>query len=217
MNPQYELLGITNGDMLEFFGLILRFIFNEIVAAVLIYRMYYRKMQRTDYLMTFFMINITVFFLVILLNNLNLPVGFALGLFAIFGIIRYRTITIPIREMTYLFILIGISVLNALANKTIGYVELMFANLAIMVSCRLFESGLFKKHIAVKTVVYDNIKLINAGREDELKADLIARLGLPVSKVEVDSVDFIRDSAVLLVSYICEDNKCKNNSKKHEH
>ncbi len=186
----------------NFANLVIRLVINSLVTGVIIYFLYYRKTQRKDYLMTFSLISITVFFLVFLLDSIKLQVGFALGLFAIFGIIRYRTITIPIKEMTYLFVIIGISVINALASKKIGYAELFFANIVFIGACWLFESNLIKKHISVKTIVYDNVRLIKAGKESELKADLEERLGLSITKVEVGSVDFLKDSAVLNVSYI---------------
>ncbi len=186
----------------NFANLVIRLAINLLVTGIIIYFLYYRKTQRKDYLMTFSLISITVFFLVFLLDSIKLQVGFALGLFAIFGIIRYRTITIPIKEMTYLFVIIGISVINALANKKIGYAELVLANLVFIGACWLFESNLVKKHISVKTIVYDNIRLIKAGKEAELKADLEERLGLTITKVEIGTVDFLKDSAVLNVSYL---------------
>ncbi len=186
----------------NFANLVIRLVINLLVTGVIIYFLYYRKTQRKDYLMTFSLISITVFFLVFLLDSIKLQVGFALGLFAIFGIIRYRTITIPIKEMTYLFVIIGISVINALANKKIGYAELVLANLVFIGACWLFESNLIKKHISVKTIVYDNIRLVKAGKETELKADLEERLGLTITKIEIGTVDFLKDSAVLNVSYV---------------
>jgi hypothetical protein len=128
-----------------------------------------------------------------------------LGLFAVFGIIRYRTISIPIKEMTYLFVIIGISVINALANKEIGYAGLALANITFILACWLFESNLIKNHISVKKVRYDNISLIKAGKEQELKADLEERLGLTIVKIEVGRVNFLRDSAMLNVSYLTKE------------
>jgi len=180
-------------------------VINLLVTGVIIYGIYYRKMQRKDYLTTFSLISLTVFFLVFLLDSIELQIGLALGLFAVFGIIRYRTISIPIKEMTYLFVIIGISIINALANQKIGYAGLVLANILFILACWLFESDLIKKHISVKKVVYDNIRLIKAGKESELKADLEERLGLTIVKIETGSVDFIRDSAVLKIHYLSPD------------
>jgi hypothetical protein len=183
-------------------NLFIPLVINLIVTGVIIYGLYYRKMHRKDYLTAFSLISLTVFFLVFLLDNAQLQIGLALGMFAVFGIIRYRTISIPIKEMTYLFVVIGISVINALANKKIGYAGLALVNVLFIFACWLFESSLITNHISVKKVRYDNISLIKAGKESELKADLEERLGLTIVKIEVGRVNFIRDSALLNVSYL---------------
>jgi len=184
------------------FNNIYPFFINLIVTGTIIYGLYYRRTHRKDYLTTFSLISLTVFFLVFLLDSINLQIGFALGLFAIFGILRYRTISIPIKEMTYLFVIIGISVINALAHTKLGYVELLLANIVFILACWLFESNLIKNHISVKEVKYDNIRLIKAGKESELKADLEERLGLTIVKIEIGSIDFLKDSATLTISYL---------------
>nr|WP_321520721.1 DUF4956 domain-containing protein [uncultured Macellibacteroides sp.] len=197
----YKLFGVYAYDSINFANLIIRFLFNLLVTGFIIYYFYYRKAQRKDYLMTFSLISMTVFFLVILLDNVKLQVGFALGLFAIFGIIRYRTITIPIKEMTYLFVIIGLTVINALANKKISYAELLFTNTMFIILCWIFESDIFIRHISTKMVIYDNIKLVKAGKDEELKADLENRLGLKIIRIEIGTVDYIKDSAILTISY----------------
>lgn len=181
-----DIFGIQAFHLENFINLALRFALNLVVTGIIIYVFYYRKAQRKDYLMTFSLISLTVFLLVFLLDNVKLQIGFALGLFAIFGIIRYRTIVIPIKEMTYLFVLIGVSIINALANKKVSYAELMFANLAFIFFCWLFESRLIKRHTSSKVIMYDNIKLVHAGREAELKQDLEARLGLSITRIELE-------------------------------
>ncbi len=198
---ELEILGIQAYDSTNFANLLIRFLFNTIVTGIIIFAFYYRKAQRKDYLMTFFLISLTIFFLVFLLDNIKLQVGFALGLFAVFGILRYRTIVIPIKEMTYLFVIIGVSVINALANKKVSYAELIFANLAFLSACCLFESKLIKKHTSRKVVMYDNMKLIKAGMEAELKKDLEERLGLTITHIEIGTIDLLKDSAMLNVSY----------------
>ena len=186
-------------NLLEF---VIPLAINLIVTGFIIYGLYYRKMQRKDYMTAFSLISLTVFFLVFLLDSNRFQIGLALGLFAVFGIIRYRTISIPIKEMTYLFVIIGISVINALANKEIGYAGLALVNIIFILACWLFESNLLRNHISVKKVRYDNIRLVKAGKERELKADLEERLGLTIVNIEVGSVNFLRDSAVLYVSYL---------------
>ena len=189
----------------SFIDFLIPLVINLVVTGIIIYGIYYRKMQRKEYLTTFSLISLTIFFLVFLLDSIELQIGLALGLFAVFGIIRYRTISIPIKEMTYLFVIIGISVINALANTKIGYAGLLLANIMFIIACWLFESNLIKNHISVKEIRYDNINLIKAGKESELKADLEERLGLTIVKVEIGSVNFLRDSALIKVSYLTKD------------
>ena len=199
-----ELFELDTFSPINFTNLAFRLLLNIMVTGIIIFVFYYRKSQRKDYMMTFSLISLTVFMLVFLLDNVTLQLGFALGLFAIFGIIRYRTIVIPIKEMTYLFVLIGVSIINALANSKVGYIELIFTNLLFLFFCWLFESKCIKKHISTKVVIYDNIKLIHAGKEVELKKDLEERLGLNIVKIEIGTVDFLKDCATLNVSYVAK-------------
>jgi len=196
-----EILGTQLIDTVNFSRLVLRFLLNTIVTGLIIYFFYYRKAQRKDYLITFSLISVTVFLVVFLLDNVKLQIGFALGLFAVFGIIRYRTIVIPIREMTFLFVLIGVSIINALSNHKVSYAELVLSNLLLILFCWLFDSGIIKKHSSSKIIMYDNMKLIHAGMEAELKKDLETRLGIDIIKIEVGTIDLLKDSAMLNVSY----------------
>jgi len=199
---EQDFFGIDAMVPKHFVDFVIPLAINLIVIGIIIYGLYYRKVHRKDYVTAFSLISLTVFFLVFLLDNNKLQIGLALGLFAVFGIIRYRTISIPIKEMTYLFVIIGISVINALANKEIGYAGLVLVNIIFIFACWLFESNLMKNHISVKKVRYDNINLIKAGKENELKADLEERLGLTIVKIEIGRVNFLRDSAILNVSYL---------------
>jgi len=189
-------------ESLNFFNLALRLLLNLTVTGIIIFVLYYRKTYRKDYMITFSLISLTVFLLVIMLDNVTLQLGFALGLFAIFGIIRYRTIVIPTKEMTYLFVLIGISIINALTDIKVNYPELIFANMLFLFFVWFFESRFIKKRVSARTVIYDNIKLIRAGMEAELKKDLEERLGINITKIEIESVDLLKDSATLTVSYV---------------
>jgi hypothetical protein len=129
-----------------------------------------------------------------------MQIGFALGLFAIFGMIRYRTETVPIREMTYLFITIGISVINGLA-LTVSYAELVVTNLLFIAIIWIFESNKFIKHRATKIILYEKIDLIKVGREVELLADLNERTGLNILKFEVGNIDFLKDVAYIKIYF----------------
>jgi hypothetical protein len=139
-----------------------------------------------------------------MLESVKLQMGFALGLLAVFGIIRYRTDAIPIKEMTYLFVVIGMSVMNALINKKISLVELSFANLVIIGATYGLERVWLLRHEAQKIIVYENIDLIKVGREEEMIADIELRTGIKVNRFEIGKIDFLRDTALIKI-YFFED------------
>ena len=153
------------------------------------------------YFFTYFLISLTVFLLCILLDSVKIELAFALGLFAIFGIIRYRTDPIPIKEMTYLFLVIGVSVINALANKKISYSELVFANLMIIAVTYGLEKIWLLRHETRKNIIYEKIDLIGPAKRDELIKDLKERTGIDVVRVEVRRIDFLKDIAYLRIFY----------------
>lgn len=188
---------IDSGDM---GALLLRFFFNAFFIWIIIHKLYYPKSLRKDYYFTFAMISVSIFFLIFLLGSVKIKVGFALGLFAIFGIIRYRTESMSVREMTYLFVIIAVSVINALA-VTLSYAELILTNLIFLLCIRFSENLPWLKHISEKLVVYDRIELITPDRHEELTDDLKKRLGISITKVEVGAVDFLRDTAMIKVYY----------------
>jgi hypothetical protein len=193
-------------DGAGFMQLLLRFAFNMLVIFGIIQFFYYSKSKRRDYYFTFTLISISVFFLIFLLGSVKLKIGFALGLFAIFGIIRYRTESVPIREMTYLFVIIAISVINALAVE-ISYTELVATNLIFILSIWVSESNRWLKHISCKLIQYDRIELIKPENAALLLDDLKQRTGLPILKVEVGHIDFLRDSAMVKIYYelLCDE------------
>ncbi|MDR3187928.1 MAG: DUF4956 domain-containing protein [Prevotellaceae bacterium] len=180
--------------------LLLRFAFNLLVCWVIIQCFYYKKSRRKDYYFTFMLFGVTIFFLLFLLQNIPMQIGFALGLFAIFGMIRYRTETVQIREMTYLFVIIGISVVNGLSTE-IPYASVVVANLLCILTVWLLESNKLLKHTSSKLILYEKIALIKPDKYDELLADLKDRTGLDITKVEVGHIDFLRDVAFLKVFY----------------
>ena len=132
-------LGIKIINVADFTELLIRLTLNVFVSFLVVHYMYARNSRRKDFYFSFLAVGTVVFLLSFLLNSVKLELGFALGLFAIFGIIRYRTNAIPIKEMTYLFICIGVSVINALANKKVSMAELAFTNVAILVVTYLLE------------------------------------------------------------------------------
>jgi len=202
----FDAIPLTGGDVVQ---LLWRFLFNYLVVWLIIHFFYYPKSRRRDYYVTFTLINISVFLLIILLGSINLKIGFALGIFAIFGIIRYRTETVPIREMTYLFVIIAISVINALAVQ-ISPVVMFVANLLFLLSVWVIESQRWLKHMSYKLVLYDKIHLITPDKREELIADLKQRIGIEISKVEIGHIDFLRDAVFIKVYY--ETNTIENNT-----
>lgn len=155
-----ELFNMKLINVSDFFELTIRFFFNLIVLFVLVRTLYFSKTKRKDYLFTYYLIGSVVFLICFMLSSVKLQLGFALGLFAIFGIIRYRTTQISIREMTYLFVVISLSVINALINKKVSYAEAIFANLIILVIVWIIEKVIHFRHESVKLIYYDKIDLI---------------------------------------------------------
>ncbi|HPY82103.1 MAG TPA: DUF4956 domain-containing protein [Bacteroidales bacterium] len=203
---ELELFGLDLIKVDDFLELLLRFAFNLIFTLLLVRGLYYSVARRKDFLFTFILISTTVFLLCFMLGSVKIQLGFALGLFAIFGIIRYRTVQLPIKEMTYLFIVIGVSVINALANKKISYAELLFTNLAIVAVTYLLEKVLLLRHESHKLIRYDNIGLIKPEKAQELKDDLEERTGLVINRIEIGDVDFLTDSARIQIYYYEADN-----------
>lgn len=195
-----QLMGNPVMDTDAFTQLILRFLFNFVVVGLIIHFFYYPKSRRRDYYFTFSLINVSVFFLIILMGSVKLKIGFALGIFAIFGIIRYRTESVPIREMTYLFIIIALSVINALAVQ-ISFAELIATNCIFLLVTWLLESERWLKHVSCKLILYDKIQLIVPEKRDELLSDLRSRTGLDIQKIEIGHIDFLRDAAFIKVYY----------------
>lgn len=180
--------------------LLVRFVFNILICWIIIQFFYYKKSRRKDYYFTFMLFGVSIFFILFILQNLSISVGFALGLFGIFGMIRYRTETVQIREMTYLFIIIAISVVNGLSRE-VPWVSLIVANLLVVGVIWILESNHFLKHTSNKIVLYEKIGLIVPEKRAELIADLKVRTGLDITKVEVGHIDFLRDVAFIKVYY----------------
>jgi len=202
-----EFLGTPVWDFDDFLKLSIKGIFNLGIVLLIVRYIYYPITKNKDYLFTYLLISLTVFLLCFLLDNVKLQLGFALGLFAIFGIIRYRTDPIPIKEMTYLFLVIGISVVNALANKKISYAELVFANLLIVFVTFGMERLWLLKHETRKNIIYEKIELIKPENEAELLADLKERTGIDIIRYEIRRIDFLRDIANIRIFYYEDDSK----------
>ncbi|MCQ2273434.1 MAG: DUF4956 domain-containing protein [Bacteroidales bacterium] len=200
-----DFLGIPLFDGPNLWNLLIRFAFNLLVCWSIVQFFYYRKSHRRDYYFTFIMFSITIFLLLFLLQNLSIEVGFALGLFAIFGMIRYRTSTLPVREMTYLFVIIGVSIINGFGMSA-SYAALLVTNLLIILVTWVLENTHITHPEATKIIVYEKIDLIHPDRYAELVADLKQRTGLDILKVQVGSINFLKDTAYLKVTYVPTDN-----------
>jgi len=195
-----ELLGIPLFDD-DFYKMMIRFLLNLFFLTGIVKFIYYKHNQKREYLFTFFLIGIVVYFLCFTLKKYELDLGMALGLFAIFGIIRYRTLPLEVKEMTYLFVVIGISVMNALSNKKMSYTEIIAANSIILFALYLLERYWVESKMLSKDVTYEIIENIRPKNHHLLKADLEKRLGIEILSFEIGSVNFLRDIAKITVYY----------------
>ena len=196
-----ELFGIDLYDSKDLIKLLFKFSIDLLFLFIIVRVIYYRIKEEKDYVFTFFMFNILTFFICFLLRKVPMEMGFALGLFAVFGILRYRTEAIPIRQMTYLFIVIGLSMINSLANKSISWFEILLANGIITIITYLIDRVWFSTIELTKTILYEKIELIKPENEQELIEDLKQRTGLQIVAVKVDKVDFLRDTAQIKIYY----------------
>ena len=180
--------------------MLIRFGFFLLVLFFIVYFLYYRKTHRRDYFFTLVLLSVSIFFLIYLLGSVKVKIGFALGLFAIFGVLRYRTETIPVREMSYMFGVISLSVINALADS-LSIIELLVPNIAIALLIWFFEALVLRRNLASKLILYDRIELITPERREELLEDLHKRTGLNIYKLSIGSVDFLKDTAIIKIEY----------------
>ena len=201
-----EIISVSFADTL------VRFFICMLVNWMIVHFLYFKKSKRRDFYFTFIIISMAIFFLIYLMMGLDrgkATMGVGLGLFGIFSIMRYRTDSMPVREMTYLFVVVCLSVVHAIAEpfgvdntgKMVGtpLIELLIIDVITIVVIMFFER--FLKVVASKLVQYDRIELIKPELREELISDLEERLGLKVIAVRVGAVDFLRDMAVLRVYY----------------
>ena len=185
----------------DLYELLIRFGVNMLFITIIIRYIYYRKTSNKDYLFTYYAISVISFMICFALKKLDIDTGMGLGLFAIFGIIRYRTDTVRIREMSYLFIAIGLSVINSLSGKQISILEIAFINGIVTLMVLGLEYWWLMKQETVKTILYEKIENIKPENYAALKADLEARTGLKITKVEVGKIDFLKDTAQVKIHY----------------
>ena len=181
--------------------LLIAFFVNLIAIMIVVRGLYYPKCKRGEFFFTYVLIAISTFMLIYVLGDVKLKAGIALGLFAIFSIIRYRTEQVAIREMTYLFIIIAISAINGLTVSELSLGEVLIINLLFIFSIWICESKLLISHYSYKVIKYDNVSLITPDKRQELIADLEKRTGLKIEKVEVGAIDFLKDAAIIKMYY----------------
>ena len=177
-------------------NLISRFSFNFIIIFIIIKIIYYRNNSKNDdFVFTYFMFNALIFFFAYILGNITINLGFAFGLFAVFAILRYRTDTIPIKEMTYLFIVITIGVINALSGATVPFLILLIANLIITLMAYVLENFWQSHYLITRTIIYENVENIKPENHEELLLELNNNTGFNIEKFEIESINFRRGAA----------------------
>jgi hypothetical protein len=189
----------------DFYMLVFRMIINFIFLTIIIRYLYYPKTKRKDYLFTYYLIGTITFFLCFSLKKLDIDTGMGLGLFAIFGIIRYRTDAIEIKEMTYLFLIIGVSVVNSLASNKVTIAEMALINTVVILLTFCLENIWLIKHETRKIITYEKIELIKPECQKEMLADLEARTGLIINRFEIGKIDFLHDVAQVRIFYYSSD------------
>jgi len=182
-------------ELLACFGL------NFVIALIIVRFIYYPRQRDKHFVFTFFAFNTVIFFVIGLLTDSNISIGVGFGMFGIFSILRYRTDTMPIREMTYLFTLIALPVLNSLLLKSAAYGEFAVVNGATIAVLFVLEQGWGFHYEARKTIVYERIELVRPENWPLLLEDLRMRTGLPIKRIEVGQMNFLRDTARITVFY----------------
>lgn len=185
----------------DFYDLVLRALFNFVIVFILVEYVYRSAKKNKNYAFSFYLFSVMIFFLCYLLQGIKLELGFAFGLFAIFSILRYRTISIPMKEMTYLFLTIAIAVINALTTKKVSFVELLFTNVALLACAWVLEVLWYKEGLSEQMIEYEKIENIKPDHHDVMLADLKARTGLDIRSFEIVTTDFLRDMARVKIYY----------------
>lgn len=192
-------IGLINDD---FYQMLILFCVNLFFTSIIIRQLYYRYTHRTDFVFTYYMVSIVLFFLCFTLKKFTLDLGMALGLFAIFGIIRYRTQTIDVKEMTYLLVIIGVSVINALFNANMSIAEILATNIIIVGGILIIERYVIQKvMVKQRQVVYDNLENLKPENEEKLYADLAQKSGLNITQVTIVKIDYANQMATLSILF----------------
>ena len=181
--------------------MIIRFSFNLLIAYTIIKLIYHRDHKGNDFVFTYFMFNSLIFFFAYILGNLDVNMAFGFGLFAVFAILRYRTDPIPIKEMTYLFIVITIGVINALSANNVAFSEVLFANVAIVTLTFFLERYWVNNLLNSKAIVYDGLEKISPEKNQELIDELSEKTGLNLLRAKVGRINFKSNRVNIRVYY----------------
>jgi len=207
-----QILSTGTGQIVD---LLVRLFINTVFVFIIARSFYFPKSRRHDFFFTYLILGFAIFMLIHLMGDAKLKTGIAMGLFAIFCIMRYRTESVPIREMTYIFVVIALAAINGLAWDTgasrskpyllgplfVSWIELIFTDLIFIVMLLLAEKVNWVKGLSTKYIRYDKIDLIVPEKQAELMADLKARTGLDITRIDVGSIDFLKDMALLKIYY----------------
>lgn len=193
------------GSRLAEFGF--RFALNAFVIFLLVRIIYYPRHRNKDFLFSFFLFNIINFIICYLLSSATIKIGFAFGLFAIFSIIRYRSVSVPIREMAYLLTSVTIGILNALSSLDTGLPELLISNGVLLLLTFVLDLKVTLPHENSQMVIYEKIELIKPENRNQLIEDLKLRTGLPIHRIEIGRIDLMRDSAKIRIFYLSQESQ----------
>ncbi len=208
MKDSEKILNDLKDMPMDYLELVTRFGINFISLYILVRLIYYPTHKNKDFLFTFFIFNFIIF---TLMSTTHIKQGVAFGLFAIFSLMRYRTVTVPIKEMGYFFICLALGMINALStvDEGAGYLVMIGSNLAILLLTVVLDRFVTLTHENVKEIIYERIDLITPERRDELMDDLKKRTGLPIHRIEIHNINFLRDTARVNVFYHAKDNESR--------
>jgi hypothetical protein len=180
---------------------IARFAFNFLIVYIIVRWLYYPVHKNKDYLFTYFLFNLIIFLLCYMMKNTQLEIGVAFGLFAVFSVLRYRTLNVSVVDMAYLFLVISIGVINSLSNENVSIAEVLLSNILIIVIIFVMEKVWLVKHASTKVIEYEKIENIRPENYEKLIADLRQRTGLDIQRIEIGRIDFTRDVARIRIFY----------------
>lgn len=196
-----NLAAANTGNSMAIAEMLARLAMDFISVLILVRFIYYPLHRQKDYLFTFFLFNLLVFITCLLLSSARIKLGFAFGLFAVFSIMRYRTIVIPIKEMGYFFVCVAMAIFNALVSNEDNYALLLAANTFILACVFVLDRYITLNHESHKEIIYERIDLIKPQQQTAMLADLTERTGLPIHRTEIINIDFLHDTAVVHVFY----------------